>query len=392
MNHYILRLFLIFLFISCTKQDIAEMDIAPVDDSLSLPLPALSFNAQQTLNWLHSGQLENGLIESAEHSDFVSLYDNALTALAFIASNDLKNAEKIFDFFNSRLATEFKTGTGGFYQYRNRKGENGGRTWMGDNAWLLIALNNYHSIAGNQKYQELANTITQWLRSLQDTDGGLWGGYNEDGSPIHKITEGIITAYNAVEGYDSFHEGILQYLKHQRWDNTSKLLVAWPENTTYYYAMDLHALGYLIFQDFPVTVLQKANRYLTTQTATSNGQKITGYCLDIDRDVVWLEGSAQMALAFGEAGLDFRTTEILQEIEKVFITSTRYKNAHGLPYTSNFGTSYGSSLLWEEVDTRAAVSSTVWYLFSKLQFNPFAIAHTKQLPLSAKFWVQQANN
>lgn len=167
-------------------------------------------------NWISSMQSLNGLLESTERSDFVSLYDNSLTILYFTAKGDFEKAEKTLDFFNAKMETELLSGSGGFYQFRNKEGENGSRTWLGDNAWLLIALNNYHFHAKNNKYQVMAANLTTWIRSLQDEDGGLWGGKNADGTQIHKVTEGIITAFNAVEGYDDFHKNILRYLKNER--------------------------------------------------------------------------------------------------------------------------------------------------------------------------------
>ena len=71
---------------------------------------------------------------------------------------------------------------------------------MGDNAWLLIALNNYYSWIDTDRYDALKNELESWIRSLQDVDGGLIGGFNADGTEIGKITEGNIDAFNAVDG------------------------------------------------------------------------------------------------------------------------------------------------------------------------------------------------
>ncbi len=385
------RLMVALLLVSCTKQDIAELDpgsseIVPISENISIPL-----ELEQTFAWLQHSQLPNGLIESSENTNFVSLYDNALAALSFMAVNDITSAEKILDFFDQRLDSEFSKNEGGFFQYRDRNGENGGRIWLGDNAWLLIAINNYHDISGNQRYLAMANALESWIRSLQDTDGGLWGGYKEDGTQIHKITEGIITAFNAVKGYDSFHQKILEFIKNERWETNTNVIVAWPENPKYTYALDLHGLSYLIFEDFPTTSLLEADRFITTQTATFNGKQTTGYCFDEDRDVVWLEGTAQMALAFQEANMQERHQPIMEVLENSFITSTTYSNTQGLPYTTNPGTSYGNSLVWEEADTRIAISPNTWYLFSKLAFNPLRLENKKNIPDADKFWLTPLN-
>ncbi len=360
----------------------------PIDTPLPEELPITT--SEMVYHWIEKAQLENGLLESAEHTNFVSLYDNSLAAIVFMKQGKIANAEKIFDFFNNKVQTELEAGTGGFFQSRNEEGNEGGRTWMGDNAWLLIALNHYHELVGNQRYEHMVDTLEEWLRSLQEEDGGLIGGYNEDGTQIPKVTEGIITAFNAVEGYDDFHKNILNYLKNERWDTTNKLLVASPETPAYNYALDLHPLGYGILSDFPEASLQQANRYKNTQIATVNGTQVTGYCFDEDKDVIWLEGTAQMAVAFQQANLPMEATKLLKELEKTVIASTLTENAIGIPYTTNNGSTYGASALWDHADTTPAISSSAWYLFAKLNFSPFSLGKDKGMPEADKFWLQMA--
>ena len=227
-----------------------------------------------------------------------------------------------------------------------------------------------------------------WIRSLQDTDGGLWGGQQADGRRIHKVTEGIITAFNAVPGYDAFHKNILSYLKQNRWNKGDHLLVSWPTNKAYYYAMDLHSLGYGIFENFPKQALKDADRYVTTQANTVTGEHLTGYGFDEDKDVIWFEGTAQMALAYQSAGLYTESDAILKNLDKAVIQSATDTQASGIPYASNLGSSYGKGSLWEHADTTPAISSTAWYLFAKMQFNPLAMGKAKNIPLADQFWAK----
>lgn len=341
----------------------------------------------KTMNWVANAQVHSGLIESAEGTNFVSLYDNALTTLLFIQEGQLEKAEMVLDFFQARIASELKANTGGFYQFRDTAGNNGSRTWMGDNAWLLIAVNHYHAASGNQKYNDLAEELELWLRSLQEEDGSLKGGFNEDGSEIPKVSEGIITAFNAVPGYDAFHQNILSYLKNQRWVAAEATIVAWPENPAYNYALDLHALSYGTFEGFPEHILTQAERYHTTQTATVSGQEVNGYCFDEDKDVIWLEGTAQLAVAYQTAHNSSKADALIQEIEKTAITSAANELSIGIPYTTNFGTNFGSNDLWDHADLTPAISSTAWYLFAKSGFNPLAMGKQKNIPAADQFWV-----
>jgi len=344
---------------------------------------------QKTWNWVSNMQKANGLLESSENTNFVSLYDNALATLVFIQQGELEKAELILDFFISKIQSELNAGSGGFYQFRDGTGENGSRTWMGDNAWLLIAINHYHEAAGNQKYLDMDLALTTWLRSLQDTDGGIIGGFNEDGTTIPKVSEGMLTAFNAVKGYDDFHKNILLYFKETRWNAEENVLVAWPENSAYNYALDLHSLSYGILKDFPVTTLEKANRYKNTQIATVTGKELTGYCFDDDKDVIWLEGTAQMTVAYNHAGNFAKANDLLLELEKTFIASSLAEGSAGLPYTSNHGTTFGSNMLWDHADITPALSSTAWFFFAKQSFNPFELGKDKNIPEADKFWLNE---
>lgn len=349
----------------------------------------MDMKVDSVYSWLSLMQQPNGLLLSSEGGRYVSLYDNALAALAFTSYGDLDKAERIFDFFTGRLETELLKSPGGFGQLRTSDGlpvDNRPRRWLGDNAWLLIAINNYHHKTGSVRYQILATAITNWILSLQDADGGLWGGYDTNGKQLSKIAEGNIDAFNAVQGYTAFHRKMLNYFKNVRWNTTDKLIIAWADNPKYYYALDLHSWGYCIFEDFPADVLTKASRFLTTKQSATAKLAISGYCFDEDRDVVWLEGTGQMVVAFQKAGRETEAQNYLQEMKKNLIKSSAFQGSYALPYTTNFGTSYGGDALWTGVDINPAVSSTAWYLFGHLRFDPLRLGYTKNSPVQDRFW------
>lgn len=342
-------------------------------------------------SWVCNMQQSNGLLLSSEGGKYVSLYDNALAALVFSSYGDFNRAEKIFDFFNERIDSELLISPGGFGQMRTDDGipvENQPRRWMGDNAWLLIAINNYHHLAGNSKYNDLALALTNWIISLQDVDGGLWGGYTENGSRISKIAEGNLDAFNAIPGYTVFHQKILTYFKEVRWNKAQKILIAWADNPKYKYALDLHSWGYCSLENFPIDILTDADRFLTTKKSTLTDRKINGYCFDEDKDVVWLEGTGQMVVAFIKAKKENEAQKYLLEIKKNLIQSSLFPESYALPYSANFGTSYADDKLWKGVDVNPAVSSTVWYLFASKRFDPLGLGYAKNIPDEDKFWIK----
>lgn len=340
----------------------------------------------QIFNWFLNQQLPNGLVGSVENGNTISLYDNALASMVFMLRGDFPRAKRIFDFFNARIDSELANGVGGFAQFRDINGIPSNHRWMGDNAWLLIALNNYKHLTGLNTYDALSTKISQWLIGLQDTDGGLFAGYGADNQLLnYKVTEGNIDAFNAVVGFNDFHSKVLNYLKINRWNAPTKSLVSWPENPPYLFALDLHPWSYCIFENFPMATLNAADRFLTTQTAV-NAQQVTGYCFDEDKDTVWIEGTGQMALAWGLAGLQSEKEFYLTEMEKVLIQSNNFLSAKGFPYATNPGTAYGADPLWSSAPTAISVSGGAWYLFAQYNFNPFGIQRIKNIPLNEQFW------
>lgn len=341
--------------------------------------------ADDVYRWLVKMQMRNGLLESNENSNAVSLYDNALAALAFTAHHDYKKAEAIFNFFDNRIDIELLAGTGGFSRMRDKTGKPRGAHLLGDNAWLLIALNNYASLTHSKKYERLQLVLAKWIRSLQDKDGGLWQSADDFGKPNKKVTENMIDAFNAVPGYDDFHKKLLEYLGKHRWDNTRKLLLSWPGNR-YELALDNFAWGFCAFEDFPKSILNGADVFLCTHQDTNNKLMITGYSFDMDKDNVWYEGMGQMAVAFQKAGEPEKAEHIINEIEKGIVASVNIKKAKGIPYVTNPGTGYGGEPLWPGADVNPCVASAAWYLFSVWKFDPMQVGFSKNIPKGDRFW------
>jgi hypothetical protein len=383
----------VVLFLSCQKED-ATAIVFDVKQEVLPNLPEVStIDTLDTpvTNWVLGMQHPSGLLESASYTNFVSLYDNALAVILFVSQNKREQAEMVLDFYESKMQEEL-TLNGGFYQFRKTNGSEGERVWMGDNAWLLIAINHYNKAYTSTKYDTMANYLNTWLRSLQLENGALRGGINQDGSEIPLVTEGIITAYNAVSGFDDFHINILEYLKNERWDADNGVFLSWPENPSYAHALDVYALSAAIFEDISVDALIEADRFYTQQESTMTGEVLSGYCFDEDKDVVWLEGTAQMAVAFNSLGYDTKSHSLLKEVEKSFIQSSTIENAQGIPYVTNSGTSYGNSILWDHADIAPALSSTIWYQFAKTNFNPFQLGKKKDISKSYKFWIQEPSS
>ncbi|MDP4934859.1 MAG: hypothetical protein NWR30_09110 [Salibacteraceae bacterium] len=369
---------------------------APNTISVATNSPLIVVNARPKPNaidlqieaWFKAQQVANGLMKSGETGDFVSLYDNALAAYVFMANKDFESAANIFDFFKGRINSELKVSPGGFSQFRNAVGTPNKHRWLGDNAWLLMAINTYKSLTNATEYDELASELETWIRSLQDTDGGVYSGFDSNGDLLdYKVTEGNIDAFCAIPGYDDFHKNVLQFFEDDRWEMSDQNLVAWRENPQFLYALDVHAWSYCCFKNYTTSALSSADRFLCTKTVTLTGMPITGYCFDEDQDVVWLEGTGQMALAYRLAGNETEANYYLNEMLKAYKKSETHENAGGFPYAANQGTSYGGGPLWESADKEIALSSAAWYILARHGFNPFSLAQKKAIPAEDMFWL-----
>jgi hypothetical protein len=351
------------------------------------PIVSETANSIAVYNWFIQNQLPNGLVPSTENGTMISLYDNALAALVFIAKGNKAKAESIFNFFNNRISSELNAGSGGFSQFRDTNGTPNGNKWMGDNCWLLIALNNYEAKFNSSTYSNLQYNLTSWIRSLQNPDGSLNGGYDTNGVINIQVTEGMIDAYNAIPGYDSFHSRLLHFFKQNRWAISNKYLLAYPNNY-YQYALDNFSWGYCAFEDFPITTINSSyTLFETNKRATATATNVAGFCFDIDKDNVWYEGTGEMVVAYQKAGKVAEANYYLAEMEKGIVNSTVYANTKGIPYATNIGTGYMSGLLWAGADTNPVVSSSAWYLFGILHFDPMALGYYKNCPQSDKFWL-----
>lgn len=320
--------------------------------------------------WIVNNQLDNGLVKTTEDGQTISLYDNALAAIVFTMKGDYDKARKIFDFFDERIESELNDQYGGFAQFRNSDGNfNGiGMRWLGDNAWLLIAINNYQMETNTQDYAYLELYLNLWIRGLQNSDGSLSSGVDENGNKISPVTEGMIDAYNAIEGNDTFHKNLYEYLMSNRYDEIDDMFIAWPGNESYKYSLDISSWGYLAFDDMPISMLTFADQHFLM---TRNN--VTGYCADEDLDSIFTEHSLQMATAYAAAGSNYYSNaeSIIENMNQLVIDSNMYDDAKGLPYASNQATVYGSGLIWDGADTKIHLSGTAWYLMALYGYNPF---------------------
>lgn len=343
-----------------------------------IPYSCLAQNEQENVSiddkvyqWICQQQWPNGLVEETEQGNFVSLYSNALAAIVYTYKGDIPRAEKIFNWFVNNQK-EFDASPGGFGQFRDGNGFVAApHRWMGDNAWLLIALRYYEQETKDMQFQPLAARIEKWLRGLQDKDGGLWGGFESNGDLIGKATEGNIDALNAVSGHDTFHQNIIAFLKQKRWDKENNVFIT--DWMPYNHAPDLISWGYLALGDEYRFFLSFVDEFKITKEST-RGPQMTGISFDlVEKDGIWIEATGQMALAYQVAGRQEKADFYIQEIEKMYVPSQINPEIGGVVYSTNRGTNFGAGKLWAGADEKPHLGTSCWYLMAKWRIDPMAI-------------------
>ena len=314
---------------------------------LCYPLPVIAQSGQSNetqaiTQWFADIQMENGLVFSFEPDKpgraRISLYDQALAVIVFSLLENYSAAEKILDFFQNQIMDELESGPGGFFQFRNKNGRplRSSARWLGDNAWLLIAAQNYRLISGNQNaYQELVGSLENWIKSLQQENGGLISGTRPDGSAnTNMVIEGNIDAFGAIPGYTDFHEGILDYFKKERWDHQRQIFIAWPAppDPAYKYASDNLAWGYLAIKGFPAASLGQAEELFgASRPAAGNQPSISGFCYDSSLNTIHPEATGSMIIAYALAGDKQKYIHYLRENSRLLMPGKETTAAAGLP-------------------------------------------------------------
>jgi hypothetical protein len=117
-------------------------------------------------------------LPNQDHITWVSTFNNALAAMAFVLKNQKDRAERILDFYASRTISNNQDGTTqaffinheprGFYQQMHidyRRGGDMEDRWIGDNAWLLMAYKHYEKKYGfKAEYDNVTSLICGLLK------------------------------------------------------------------------------------------------------------------------------------------------------------------------------------------------------------------------------------
>lgn len=261
--------------------------------------PAHAGPESGALAFLRSRIAPSGLVDSYVEDlvDYSYTYDNAMAALAFISEGDYPSARLILDAFNS-MPTE---PSGGFLHryHAQTKLPEAGILYGGPNAYLLQAMNLYFLQTGDDRYNALAQRLGNFLLTLQDTDGGLFGRAGVTWKSAENNLAELCALRNLgkvqnIPLYVDQAELIRNFLVTECWDGTR---FRQGENDPTI-VTDVQALGAMVLGPAYANGASWIEGQTLTSMPYSGRKKVTGFDFDTNRDTVWTEGTLQESLAF----------------------------------------------------------------------------------------------
>ncbi|MBN2137686.1 MAG: hypothetical protein JW720_07760 [Sedimentisphaerales bacterium] len=321
-------------------------------------------NPAAVYSWLCLQQRPSGLLGNQENESFCGVYTNALAAICYTRQGDLTRARSIFDFFQANLgiAAEPPGGFPQFWDAETALPHLDSDRWVGDNAWLLIALNHYLYKTRDHTYDAMRQTIAQWLISLQDTDGGILAGYNSSGLMNFKSTEGNLDSYAALIDFPAQRQALRNFLHNDMWipaEGRFKMGSTVNESSLDSCSFGVGALG----SDYAAALQYAETAFFRQKISDATGLLISAFSDFIADDRIWLEGSGQMVVAYRRAGLDSKAFSFRDQLDRAIFESTRRPGTRGMPCHTN-------DPAWPTGSTEIFVPSQAWYLFAAWAFNP----------------------
>lgn len=252
-------------------------------------------------------------------------------------------------------------------------------------AWVIIALAKYYKFKEEEDYKSAAVFLGDWIYSnTYDTRGagGYTGGYRGwEPNPTKiqwKSTEHNIDVYvafmrlykltgdskwrNRAEHAKKFVEAMWNSDEGHFWTGTTNDGVTINKSNI---PLDIQAWALMAFGDVDVEKYGRAINW-----AEENNQLVhhgfKGFDFNSDKDGVWFEGTAQMAIAFQIKKETSKADEFLAEIERAQTEGTN-NNGKGIIAACHDGVSTGFE--WQYF-SRLHTGVTAWFIFAKQGYNP----------------------
>ena len=347
-------------------------------------------------------------------------YDNALVLLAFLAAGDLGRAGTIADALVEAQAHDrfYRDGLRNAYQggdlftprgwetppTARLPGWQEGDRWLedaysvgldtGNMAWAMIALLAHHEITvkkGDSPYLRAAKQLGEWIeRNCKSADGlgytgGTIGWESAPRKAPYRSTEHNIDLYAAFErlflitGEDVWHERadraqrFVMSMRHEAdgmfWTGTDG-----PTNKKVI-PLDVQAWVVLAMRDLPRADAARGLAYAEKHMRVGNAgydysrRACTGEGAQCDdRQGVWYEGTAQMAVAWQQTADETKAREILAILKKAQSASGALSASDQRDGLLTGFERDGQALRYFK---RPHVGATAWLVFAERGVNPY---------------------
>jgi hypothetical protein len=362
--------------------------------------------------WLTTHQNHHtGLVASYEGDPALAenayAYDQSLVAQAYLLFGDVKSAEAILSFFETKASKK----DGAFYNaYHTVDGsptENNLNT--GPNLWIGIAALQYEHRVKDGRFLPLAESVGAWAMGLQDAEGGLVGGpgltwysteHNLDAHAFFRM----LHEETGKASYGEAAEKSLGWIKKYAYSQTERRMQRGKGDSTIAtdtFSWAVAAIGPATLEKMglnPADIIAFAEEHCEVKVTLPgpDGKAMTVQGFDFAKaqnvgrgGIISTEWTAQMIVAYRLMAEHWRDSGdeekasfyqdkadfYLSELQKLIITSpSRTGQGRGcLPYASidNVDTGHG----WRTPKGRrtGSVSGTAYGLFAWVGYNPFSL-------------------
>lgn len=326
-------------------------------------------------------------------------YDNALAVIALIGCHRLPQALRVGEALRAaalagpRLRNAYRAGPvkgeplpNGWWDAKAKRWQEDRYqlgTATGNVAWAGLALLALDNATGERRWRDAAAQLAHWI--VDHTAGaagapGFTGGVDGfDADPVklawesteHNIDAAALFAWLARDGtpgqWQQPAESALRFVDSQ-WDAASGhfLIGTLPdghENTTGS-AIDVQMWALLLPGARPEW--RRDIDYAETHYAVPGG-----FDFNSDRDGLWLEGTAQAALAFRSLGLDAKADNLLRTVAEQFSASGYVYATREPRITTGLALGPNSTRADFYYYRRPHLAATAWAALAALEWNPF---------------------
>lgn len=419
--HFLVILILTFAVACCSHSPIRSADVKPstysylaevadqfrTSTSTIAATNRLGNKSRDDLSLLVSFDTTNSPKDFEQTmSDTAFTYDNAVAALAFITLGDQQRAKQVIDaiiyaqnndrfYKDGRIRNAYRGKQlisndgivqlpGWFDTQENRWVEDEFQvsTHTGNVAWAMLALLGYYETYGGSSYLSATEKMGEWIeKNCRDSRGagGYLGGFS-GWEPNPNILKYKATEHN-IDLYVAFQRLYLitNKLLWQERANTAKkfVLSMWDEGEGKFWTgtnldgvtvnknnipLDIQAWASLALRD-------EGKPYWRALSYAQQHHSVgDGFDFNQDRDRIWYEGTAQMAVAY------HYTNQIDKSRTLISVILAAQDASGGIPAVNQDGLTTGFSLPNGEpwlYFNRLHVGATAWTVLAQKGVNPF---------------------